>query len=54
MIIYLAGNGFRAENIPELLERKSNDWGVLLSYKDMQNTNNDGGTRFKRIKKMKK
>ena len=53
MIIYLAGNGRKAEDTIELLEHKVKDWGVLLSYKDMQVTNNDGGLRFNKIKKRK-
>ena len=51
MIIYFAGNGRRAEDVHELLNRNTDDWGVLLSYKYMQVKTIDGSTLFNKIKK---
>lgn len=50
MIIYLAGNGRHAENDSRLPSANDVQWGVLLSYRDLQVKSNDGSKRFKRIK----
>ena len=52
MIIYLAGNGCKAEDISQLKEREQ--WGVLLSYKDTKTKDKIGSKRFQRLMKRKK
>lgn len=51
MIIYLAGSGRKPENNDRLKKKNSDNWGVLLSYKDTRTKDNKGSSRFKKLKK---
>ena len=54
MIIYFAGNGRKAELSKKLCEHENKEWGVLLSYKDIQTKDKKGCLRFKNLIKNKK
>jgi len=54
MIVYIAGNSCRIEDIDRILETKSKRWGVLMSYKDLQTKTGNGSARFRRLIERKK
>jgi hypothetical protein len=53
MIFYFAGNGRKPENVERIMNHPSENWGILLSYKDVRTKDGTGSARFKRVVKRK-
>jgi len=51
MIIYFAGNGVTNENSEVVINLQKDNWGILLSYKEIKTKKGDGNLRYKKLMK---
>lgn len=54
MVFYFAGNGLKVENDERIMKYPTKNWGVLLSYKDVQTKDEKGSKRFQKLVERKK